>query len=114
MAAPTVTGATVLVGFPDSTTMTGIIRDTFDLESAADIEYVRDEDNGEATALISNPGNRIVVDGTVTVANTVKKGDKVTINSIDYICEAVSSRYGKLATRISMTLYKPDALTFGA
>ena len=111
MSAPTVLGATVLVGFPSGSTMPGIIRDTHDVESTADIEYVRNEDNGEATALVSNPGQRIVVDGAVTATQTVKKGEAITINSVVYIVEATSTRYGKLATRISITAYKPDALT---
>lgn len=114
MSAPTVLGATVLVGFPAGSTMTGIIRDTYDVESTADIEYVRNEDNGEATAIVSNPGQRIVVDGTVTATQTVKKGEAITINSVVYIVEATSTRYGKLATRISITAYKPDSLTVSA
>ena len=104
-------GATVLVGFPTGETVTGVIRETYDRESTADIEYVRDENNNEATALVSNMGTRVVVDGTCSAAQTIVKGDFVTINSIKHVCEAATLRYGKLATRFSMTVYKPAQMT---
>lgn len=104
-------GATVVVGFPSGESVSGVIRDTYDKEPTADIEYVRDENNNEVTALVSNLGMRITVDGVCSAAQTIVKGDVVTINSIKYLCEAATLRYGKLATRFSMTVYKPTQMT---
>jgi len=111
MAAPVVKGTSVVVGFPDGETVTGVIRDTYDRETTADIEYVRNENNEEATALVSNPGVRVVVDGVCTAAQTIAKGDQVTINSVIYLCEAATMRYAKTQARFSMTIYKPDGMT---
>ncbi len=111
MAAPVIKGATVLIGFPDGETVSGVIRDTYDKETTADIEPIRNEDNEEATMLVSNPGLRIVVDGVCSSAQTIEKGGQVTINAVIYLCEAATVRHSKLATRFSMTVYKPDGLT---
>lgn len=45
MAAPSILGTKVLVGFPSAAAVTGIVRDTHDVETTADIEHIRDEDN---------------------------------------------------------------------
>jgi hypothetical protein len=108
---PTVIGSTVQVGFPTGETVTGIIRASYDKEPTADIEYIKDENNNDGTAVVSNLGMRIVVDGVLSAANTTAKGSTVTINSIKYIVEAITRRHTPGATRASMTLYKPTAMT---
>lgn len=112
MSAPLVKGDSVLVGFPDSSTVTGVIRDIYEVDTTADIEHVRNEDNEEATAIVSNPGARLIVDGVCTASTSFSKGDICTINSIAYICEAAKLRYTKTTTRFSGTFYKPDGATY--
>ena len=111
---PAVKGTAVLVGFPSGETMTGIIRDAYDKETTADLEYVRDENNNEATALVSNLGGRIVVDGTASAAVSTAKGDILTIGeglaAVEYIVEAVTLRHSRTATRVSVTLYRPTQM----
>ena len=108
---PTIKGTTVIIGFPTGESVTGIVRDTYDKETTADIEFVRDENNNEATALVSNLGMRIVVEGHCSAAVTILKGDTVTVNSIKYVCENAVARHSRLATRFSLTLYKPAQMT---
>ena len=112
MAAPTIIGTTVLVGFSGET-VSGIIRDSQDIDTTADIEYIRSEDNEEGTALVSNKGQRITVEGTCTTAVTIKKGDTVTINSVSMLVEEAKIRESRLATRFTSTGYKPDGLNLG-
>ena len=108
---PTVIGTSVQVGFPAGETVTGIVRASYDKEPTADIEYVKDENNNDSTAVVSNLGMRIVVDGVLSAANTTAKGSTVTVNSIKYIVEAITRRHTPGATRCSMTLYKPAGMT---
>ena len=113
MAAPAIKGTTVLIGFPTGESLTGVVRDSYDRESTADIEHIRDEDNNEVTALVSNPGMRITLDGVCTATQAdIIKGGTVTINGVVYLVEAATIRHSKLATRFSLTCYKPAAATY--
>ena len=108
----TIKGTTVVIGFADGETVSGIIRDSHDTEQTADIEHIRDENNNEATALVSNLGKRVTVSGTCSAAQTTRKGDIVTVNATAYICESAVERRTKLACRFDLTLYKPDAAAY--
>ncbi len=108
---PTTLGTTVVVGFASGETVSGILRDSHDTEQTADIEYVRDENNNEATALVSNLGKRVTVSGVCSAEQTTRKGDVVTVNSVKYVCEHAVERRTKLACRFDLTLYKPDQMT---
>ena len=112
MSTPLIKGTAVLIGFPTGETVAGLLRDTYDKETTADIEMVRDEDNCEPTAIVSNPGLRIVVDGKCSAAMTVTKGTIYTINSVKYLCEAAVNRHSPTVTRFSGTFYKPDGATY--
>ena len=109
MAAPSILGTKVLVGFPSADAVTGIVRDTHDVETTADIEHIRDEDNNEVTALVSNPGRRITVEGVCTEDPGISVGDVVTIDGVVYLVESAVIRHQKTATRFSLTGYKPTA-----
>ena len=110
---PAVTGATVIVGFAAGTAVANVIRDSHDTETTADIEYVRDENNNEATAVVSNLGARVTVAGVCSAAVTIKKGDVVTINSVGYLVESATERRTKTVCRFELTAYKPAAATWG-
>jgi hypothetical protein len=111
---PTIIGTSVEVGFPSGTTMSGIIRASYDVSPTADIEYIKDESNNDGSALVSNLGTRLVVDGVITEADDTEKGDIITIGTdpddVEYVCEDVTRRHVPLATRISLTLYRPTAM----
>lgn len=111
---PTVRGTAALIGFPGGITLTGFTRESQSDESTADIEYLRDENNNEAVAIVSNPGARVSVEGWSTTAPALKKGDTITIGAVPHIVEAWSVRYTSGATRFSITAYKPDAMTLEA
>ena len=104
-------GTTIIVGFATGETVSGIIRDTHDTDHTADIEYIRDENTTDGTALVSNLGHRITIAGVCSSAQTTAKGDVVTVNSIKYLCETAIERRTKLAYRFELTLYKPTAMT---
>jgi hypothetical protein len=113
---PTLIGTTVIVGFPTNESMTGIIRSSYDKEPTADLEYIKDESNNDASAVVSNLGMRIVVDGVASAENTTAKGDVLTVGIapetplVEYIVEAITRRHVPLATRLSLTLYRPTAM----
>ncbi len=111
---PTIIGTTVIIGFPTGETISGVIRDTYNKDGVGKVEYIQDENNNDGTVIVSGLGNRISVEGTMSAANTVRVGDVVTVNSIKYVVESVGERRTRLAARIAMTLYKPDALTISA
>jgi hypothetical protein len=109
---PLIKGATVIIGFPSGETFEGLVRDTHDKETTGDIEPVRNEDNVEATFLVSNPGMRVTVDGKCTAAMTVVKGEVYAINGVSYLCEAAVNRHTPTLTRFSATFYLPTAADF--
>jgi hypothetical protein len=80
--------------------------------STADIEQIRNEDNEEATAIVSNPGLRLVIDGKCTAAQSIVKGGVYAINEVYYLCEAAVNRHSPTLTRFSATFYKPDGATY--
>ena len=112
MSIPVIKGATVLIGFPSGESFEGLVRDTQDNESTADIEQVRNEDNEEATAIVSNAGRRIIVDGKCTAALSVVKGDVYQIGDDYLLCEAAVNRHTPTVTRFSATFYLPTAADF--
>jgi hypothetical protein len=109
-------GTTVIVGFPDGETMAGIIRASYDKQPTADLEYVRDENNNDASCVVSNLGGRIVIDGVATASNATAKGDVLEVGiaegetPVEYIVEDIAKRHSPSATRLSMTLYRPTAM----
>jgi hypothetical protein len=111
---PVVIGTAVEVGFPSGTTMEGIVRASHDVTPTGDIEYLRDEDNNEFSAVVSNLGTRLVIEGVITEADTTAKGDIVTVGTapddLEYIVEDVARRHVPGATRLSLTLYRPTQM----
>jgi hypothetical protein len=111
---PSVLGTSALVGFPTGETVTGVIRESYDTEQTAEIEPVKDENNNDASMIVSNLGKRITLSGECTAAQTVRKGGLLTINSVVYMVESAVMRRTKTKARFDCTVYKPDATTFTA
>ena len=103
---------TIEIGLPSGITITGLVRESLDTETTADIEYGKDEDNNDAFAVVSNLGNRIVIVAKLSQAVSVKKGDVVTLNSVKYLCEVANTSRTPTFTRLNFTVYKPTAMVF--
>lgn len=114
MVAPTIKGTTVNIGYAGAT-YSGTIRDGSSHQPTGDIEYIRNENNEEGTAIISNPGKRITVEFTVGASvPTPTIGAVVMLDGESMMVEAADIRYSRTATRGSITGYKPDALSLGS
>ena len=107
-------GEKIVIGLPDGQTIEGTIRDTVDTTPSADIEWVRDENNNDVAAIVSNPGTRMTIAGVMKtdITDTVKTGTVLSIKSKSYIVENVTYSRTKTVARYSMTVYAPDAMTF--
>lgn len=102
----------VEIGFLGGT-FTGYIRDSESKESTGDIDYIPDEDANDSIAIISNPGARFTIDGTVRAGTALPtKGSTVTYANAKYLVENCTVRSITKARRFSMTIYKPDATTW--
>jgi pyruvoyl-dependent arginine decarboxylase (PvlArgDC) len=103
----------VTIGFPSGTTITGLIRETYETSSERDIEDVRNEDNDVYAQVLSNSVSIIKVTGhTETSATIPSKGDTVTIDSDKYLVHDISASYSRTICRFSMELRKPSELTY--
>ena len=113
--APINIGTKIVVGLPTGQTITGIIRDTVDITPSGDIEWVRDENNADCAAIVSNPGERLVIVGTMKddITSTVKTGTVIKIAGKDYVVESVTYSRTKTVARYNMTVYAPDGLALG-
>jgi hypothetical protein len=103
---------TIEIGLASGLTFTGLIRESVDRESTADIEYGKDESNNDAFAVVSNLGNRVSITAKLSQAVSVKKGDVVTLNSVKYLCEQANLATTPTFTRLTLVCYKPDAMVF--
>lgn len=113
MATPSVIGTQVSIGFAGAT-YSGTIREDSSHQPTGDIEFIRNEDNQEATAIISNLGKRITVSFICGAElPTPKVGDTVTLDGVAMLCESADIRHSRTATRGTITGYKPDGLTLG-
>jgi hypothetical protein len=103
----------VVIGFPTGTSVTGVIRETYETSSERDIEDVRNEDNDTYAQILSNAVTIIKVSGhTESTVVIPVKGDTVTINSVKYLVHDISTAYSRTICRFSMEVRKPSALTY--
>ena len=111
MAEPVVRGTNFIIGLEGGQTVEGAVRESTESEGTADIEMVRDENNAECAAVVSNTGSRLTISGNMTAEITIKKGEVVTIGTKKYLVEDCKISRGRSVARFTMTLYAPDALT---
>jgi len=105
-------GKKFVIGLPGGQTVTGLVRETVDRTNTADVEMVRDEDNAEVAAIVSNPGKRLAVAGVMAedLADQIAPGAVVTAAGKEYLVEASAVSYARTLARFTMTLYAPDAM----
>jgi hypothetical protein len=104
---------TEIIGFPDGTTITGIVREGYEQDSFADIEEVRDEDNSTGLEVISNPGEIRMISGHVQSTFTrPKKGTVITIGGVKWMIHSCKVSAARTLSRISMEVRKPDSITY--
>ena len=90
-----------------------ILPETITEEPTGDIEYIPDKKANDAVALISNRGKRYTAEGHLYAGvDPPAKGDTVTIGNVKYIVESCPARRTAKTTRITMTVYKPNATTW--
>ena len=109
----------LMTGFSTGTmTVSGVeigIRQSEAVDHTGNITYVPDEEGNDSYALVYNKGKRLAIEAVIyeDVAEPAK-GDLVTINAVNYIVEAANLRRSVEAARLSMTVYKPDGVTWAA
>lgn len=90
-----------------------IYPETITDEPTADIEYIKDKKANDGVALISNKGRRYTAEGYLYANETPPvKGDTVTIGGEKYIVESCPVRRTAKASRLTITVYKPNATTW--
>jgi len=107
-----VRGMKVIVGLPDGDKIEGVVRDAVDIERSADVEYVRDEDNNDAAAIVSNRGVRKTIAGNMRRDVDIAKGDVVEIGGGKYIVDSASISRSRSLARFTVTVYAPDGFDF--
>ena len=102
-------GVTVQVGFPTGT-ITCMVRASQGEAATGNVEYVPDENGDDATAVVSNLGERLTAEGALLNGETApEKGQVVTINSVKYLVEECSVARTATVARVSLTLYRNKA-----
>lgn len=98
-----------------SDTIGAIYPETITEDKTADIEFIQDGKANDGIALISNRGRRFTGEGHLLASASVPaKGDTVTIGGVLYLVESCQARRTAKTTRITITVYKPDATIWTA
>ena len=110
-------GGAVTVGF-NSNIYSGFYQDTANRELVGDVKWILDNNAAAVTALISNPGFKLVISGVVMAAGTeittltaIVRGDALTINTVAMFVEDVKIDYEKLDAKCTLTLIKYASMT---
>ena len=102
-------GVVVDVGFGTGT-ISMMVRSDQSNAATGNLETVPDENGDDAVYGVSNLGERLVANGSLLANQTApKKGDVVTINSVNYIVEDASVQRTALVARLSLTLSRNNA-----
>lgn len=95
--------------------ITGTIIQSFTKETTADINEVRDCNNDVVGFTVSNKGKRVTVEALIEDGNSfseVTKGETMTIDSDTYLIEEARYSYSPLESKITITGYAPDGVSF--
>ena len=109
-------GTVVTVAFGGNT-HASLIMEAVDVSPAAEIKPIKGENNATVTKLISDPGKKMTLEGTIIAAGVAalvafKKGDAVTINTVSWMIEDISIKYSKEEAKCSLTVVKEDSMTY--
>jgi hypothetical protein len=103
----------VTIGFPAGATVTGVVKEGFEISSEIDIEDVRNEDNNVDCQVLSNKVSIRKVSGHCLSTLTIPaKGDTITIDSVKYLIHDINVAYSRTIARFTMEVRKPDAITY--
>ena len=113
MAAITQKGTILIIGF-DGNTYTGLFMEGATKEQTGTQKIIKDEDNATVTVLVEDLGIRRTLRGIVKSEGWTepRQGDMVTINSINYRVESISTEYSAEEARITLTAIKEDSMTY--
>ena len=104
---------TVVLGFPDDITITGIYRESVDETSGCNIEEIRGEDNAEQASVIIGK----FVEATITAItpsgfSAPAKGSTISIGAVKYMVMDVKVSSTRTLQRITLTIRKPAVVTY--
>jgi hypothetical protein len=104
---------TVVLGFPDDITITGIYRESVDETSGCNIEEIRGEDNAEQASVISGKFVEATVTAIVPSSFTAPaKGTTISIGAVKYMVTDVKEAYTRTIRRLTLTIRKPAVVTY--
>jgi hypothetical protein len=88
-----------------------------DSKPDADIKVIKGENNATTTKIISDPRKTLVLEGTIIAAGVAtltgfKKGDAVTVNTVSWMIDDISIKYGKEEAKCTLSLIKEDTMTY--
>lgn len=113
MAAITQKGTSLTIGFAGHT-YAGVFMESASKEQVGTQKVVKDEDNATVTVLVEDLGIRISLRGIVKAAGWTepRQGDAITVNSVKYRVESISTEYSAEEARVSLTALKEDSMTY--
>lgn len=104
---------TISLGFPDDVTITGIIRESVDETTFANIEEVRGEDNAEECSVISGKGSEATITAITPSGFTAPaKGSTISIGAVKWLVTDVRVSSTRTIQRLTMTIRKPAVVTY--
>lgn len=109
-------GTVVTVAFAGNT-HASLIMEAVDVSPIAEIKPIKGENNATTTKIISDPGKKMTLEGVVIAAGVAtlqgyKKGDAVTINSVSWMIDDISIKYGKEEAKCTLSVVKEDSMTY--
>ncbi|MEN6360043.1 MAG: hypothetical protein ABFD59_08305 [Smithella sp.] len=109
-------GTTVVVGFNGLTYGTCIML-TASQEATGEEKVIKGSNNATVTILESDPGEQYTVEGILlsadlTAARSLKKGDTVSINSVNCRCVSRSIGVGTEEAKVTITAIKEASMTY--
>lgn len=109
-------GVTVVVGYNGRTVGTWIMQGSGESPDA-DIKEIRGPQNSVVTKIITNPRKTYKADGVLLSADlttmaAAKKGDTVSINSVNCMLESLDISFSAEDARATLTAVKEDSMTY--
>jgi len=104
---------TISLGFPDDITITGIIRESVDETSFAEIEEVRGEDNAEECSVISGKGSEATITAILPPSFVAPaKGTTISIGTDKWLVTDVRVSSTRTLQRMTLTIRKPAVVVY--
>jgi hypothetical protein len=104
---------TVVLGFPDNITISGIYRESVDETTGCNIEEIRGEDNAEQASVISGKFSEATITAITPSGFTAPaKGTTISIGAVKWLVHDVKVSSTRTIQRITFTIRKPAIVTY--